>query len=92
MDRQTLRDWVHRFNAAGPEGLIDKWTEGPRLRLSVEHWAEFSAISRLGQAIERGALVALPTEDWEFAGRRHARVNLDYHIDSLTFFIQSGAR
>ena len=22
MDRQTLRDWVHRFNAAGPEGLL----------------------------------------------------------------------
>jgi Winged helix-turn helix len=25
MDRQTLRDWVHRFNASGPEGLIDTW-------------------------------------------------------------------
>ena len=23
MDRQTLRDWVHRFNAKGPDGLID---------------------------------------------------------------------
>jgi hypothetical protein len=23
MDRQTLRDWVHRSNASGPEGLID---------------------------------------------------------------------
>ena len=22
MDRQTLRDWVHRFNAAGAEGLV----------------------------------------------------------------------
>jgi hypothetical protein len=21
MDRQTLRDWVHRFNAEGPSGL-----------------------------------------------------------------------
>ncbi len=21
MDRQSLRDWVHRFNEAGPEGL-----------------------------------------------------------------------
>jgi transposase len=30
MDRQTLRDWVHRFNATGPEGLIDNWTEGPQ--------------------------------------------------------------
>ena len=24
MDRQTLRDWVIRFNEAGPEGLIDR--------------------------------------------------------------------
>ena len=29
MDRQTLRDWVHRFNAAGPDGLFDNWTDGP---------------------------------------------------------------
>ena len=31
MDRQTLRDWVHRFNEAGPEGLLDNWASG-RLR------------------------------------------------------------
>jgi hypothetical protein len=30
IDRQTLRDWVHRFNASGPEGLIDNRTEGPK--------------------------------------------------------------
>lgn len=24
MDRQTLRDWVHRYNAEGPEGLGDR--------------------------------------------------------------------
>ena len=29
MDRQTLRDWVHRFNGSGLEGLVDNWTEGP---------------------------------------------------------------
>jgi len=23
MDRQTLRDWAHRFNQYGPDGLID---------------------------------------------------------------------
>ena len=27
MDRQTLRDWVHRFNAA-EQGLVGKWTAG----------------------------------------------------------------
>ena len=28
MDRQTLRDWVHRFNERGPEGLKDSWSKG----------------------------------------------------------------
>jgi transposase len=30
MDRQTLRDWVHRFDAHGPEGLIDRKSPGGR--------------------------------------------------------------
>lgn len=28
MDRQTLRDWGHRFNAEGPDGLFDRPTPG----------------------------------------------------------------
>ena len=32
MDRQTLRDWVHRFNAAGLEGLSDRSHPGRRRR------------------------------------------------------------
>jgi transposase len=32
MDRQTLRDWVHRFNEQGPDGLTNKEGAGqPRL-------------------------------------------------------------
>ena len=30
MDRQTLRDWVHRFNERGPEGLLDSWPKESR--------------------------------------------------------------
>ena len=48
MDRQTLRDWVHRFNASGPEGLTDNWTEGPKPRLSEEQMAAFSQIVEAG--------------------------------------------
>ena len=36
MDRQTLRDWVHRFNAAGAEGLVDRKAPGRQRRLSLE--------------------------------------------------------
>ena len=48
MDRQTLRDWVHRFNVAGPDGLLDNWTEGPKPRLSIEQVAELAAIVEAG--------------------------------------------
>ena len=36
MDRQTLRDWVHRFNQYGPEGLIDIKPSGRPSKLSEE--------------------------------------------------------
>ena len=48
MDRQTLRDWVHRFNAHGPEGLIDNWMGGPKPRLSVDQLAELAQIVETG--------------------------------------------
>ncbi|RAI33063.1 IS630 family transposase [Rhodoplanes serenus] len=37
MDRQTLRDWAHRFNQHGPDGLVDIKPVGRRPRLSDEH-------------------------------------------------------
>ena len=48
MDRQTLRDWVHRFNAAGPDGLLDKWANGPVPRLSAGQKAELTRIVETG--------------------------------------------
>jgi transposase len=48
MDRQTLRDWVHRFNEAGPEGLVDQWSPGPPSRLSTEQQAELATIVEKG--------------------------------------------
>ncbi|WGJ13277.1 IS630 family transposase [Methylocapsa sp. D3K7] len=57
MDRQTLRDWVHRFNATGPEGLIDNWTEGPAPRLSAAQLAEFATIVEAGPDREKDGVV-----------------------------------
>ena len=34
--RQTLRDWACRFNAHGPEGLIDRKPPGRKPKLSAE--------------------------------------------------------
>ena len=57
MDRQTLRDWVHRFNASGPEGLVDNWTEGPKPRLSAEQLAQFAQIVEAGPDREKDGVV-----------------------------------
>ena len=32
---QIIRDWVLRFNAEGPDGLIDRKPAGPLLKLSM---------------------------------------------------------
>lgn len=48
MDRQTLRDWVHRFNELGPDGLKDAWKGGPQPRLSPAQKAELAGIVETG--------------------------------------------
>ncbi len=40
MDRQTLRDWVHRYNAEGLEGLLDRRPTGAPPRLNAEQQAQ----------------------------------------------------
>jgi transposase len=48
MDRQTLRDWAHRFNEEGPEGLKHRSGAGrPRL-LTDEQMGELSVIVETG--------------------------------------------
>jgi transposase len=44
MDRQTLRDWVHRFNEKGPEGLTNGKAPGPTPKLSLEQKQELKRI------------------------------------------------
>lgn len=39
MDRQTLRDWVIRFNEQGPDGLVNKPSPGGPSKLTDEHKA-----------------------------------------------------
>ena len=48
MDRQTLRDWVHRFNEHGPDGLKDHWSNGKPPRLSADQQAELARLVETG--------------------------------------------
>jgi len=40
MDRQTLRDWVHRYNADGLAGLADRPRPGRQPRCQHTSWHE----------------------------------------------------
>ena len=48
MDRQTLRDWAHRFNERGPQGLINAKAPGPAPKLSPEQKQELKRIVEAG--------------------------------------------
>jgi transposase len=44
MDRQRLRDWVHRYNAAGIDGLKSLQSPGPAPALTAVQMAELRAL------------------------------------------------
>jgi transposase len=76
MDRQTLRDWVHRFNEAGPDGLLDNWASGPAPRLSAAQKAELTRIVEMGPDREVEGIVR-----WRRIDLKHViakRFGVDY--------------
>ncbi len=77
MDRQTLRDWVHRFNEAGPDGLLDDWASGPEPRLSPEQKAELAAIVEVGPDPAADGVVRWRRVDLQRVIKQ--RFGVDYH-------------
>jgi transposase len=63
MDRQTLRDWVIRYNEHGLDGLADRWREGRPPKLSPEEKAELLAIILAGPDPEASGLSAFTRDD-----------------------------
>ena len=57
MDRQTLRDWVHRYNAEGLPGLSNRRSPGRRPRLSADQKAELAALVEAGPDPVRDGVV-----------------------------------
>jgi hypothetical protein len=45
---QVVRDWALKFNAHGPDGLIDRKAPGQAPRLKAEHRAASAAILKSG--------------------------------------------
>ena len=85
---QVVRRWVlarlrHRrfFSLAEPNGaireLVTDLNDRPMRHLATSRRARF-------EALERPALLPLPTEPYAYAESRRCRAGLDYHCESLT--------
>ena len=57
MDRQTLRDWVHRYNAHGIEGLRDTRNKGRAPALTGEQMRELQALVLAGPDLAEDSVV-----------------------------------
>ena len=57
MDRQTLRDWVHRFNEEGPDGLLNRSPPGRQSWLSADQMRALAQIVETGPDPERDGVV-----------------------------------
>jgi len=63
MDRQTLRDWVIRYNAHGVAGLADNWNGGRPPTLTLDEQAELLAAVMAGPDPETDGFCAYTRED-----------------------------
>jgi transposase len=90
MDRQTLRDWVHRYNAEGLAGLRDRPRSGRRPRLTPGQAAELAAAVERGPDPDRDGVVRWRRVDLRaliearFAVRLHER-SVGKVLDRLGF-------
>ena len=57
LERQTLRDWVHRYNAEGLAGLRNRRHAGPKPRLTPEQLAELDKLVEQGPDPARDGVV-----------------------------------
>lgn len=57
MDRQTLRDWVHRYNQQGLEGLENRKGPGRPSRMTAQQKAELAALIEKGPDAEKDGVV-----------------------------------
>jgi transposase len=88
MDRQTLRDWVIRYNEHGLDGLCDQWGEGRPPKLAAEEKAELVEIVLAGPDPEASGISAFTREDLvriceERFGKRLAATSMGRLLRSL---------
>jgi len=81
MDRQTLRDWVHRYNDEGLAGLRDRAGGGRSPKLSKDQRAEFAALVEAGPDPALHKVVRWRRVDWREEIKR--RFGVEMHERSV---------
>ena len=81
MDRQTLRDWVHRYNAAGIEGLKSRRNRGRAPALTEQQKAELRELVVKGPDLAKDQVVR-----WRCADIRAEvvrRFSVEVHVGTI---------
>jgi transposase len=81
MDRQTLRDWVHRYNAQGLAGLHDRPRPGRKPRLTPEQMGELEQVVEQGPDPETDGVVRWRRVDLQALIK--ARFDVELHERSV---------
>ena len=91
MDRQTLRDWVHRYNSEGVEGLSNRGGGGVKPLLSNDQVAQLSAWVEASPDPERDGVVRWRRAD--LARRVEAEFGIELHECTVgTYLARQGFR
>ena len=91
MDRQTLRDWVHRYNAEGIVGLCNRGGGGVKPLLSEGQKAQLSRWVEAGPDPARDGVVRWRRAD--LARRIEAEFNVKLHERTVgTYLAKQGFR
>ena len=64
MDRQTLRDWVHRHNEAGPPGLCDRKRDGRPPKLPPTPMTDLRELVVAGPDPDQHTVIRWRCVDW----------------------------
>jgi transposase len=81
LDRQTLRDWVHRYNVEGIEGLKSRCSPGRAPALSEDQMTELKALVVRGPDPEQDKVVRWRCQDLREAVAR--RFSVDVHEGTI---------
>ncbi len=90
VDLQTVRDWVLRFNAQGPDGLVDSKAPGGRPRLDEEQRRALARIVEAGpipaaHGVVRWRLIDLAQWVWDEFAIRVSKQTLSRELRALGY-------